>query len=309
MILVRHLESLRKLIEHYQADIWFFNGAINHESFKLLRKKFYEIEPRENSILILTTSGGSAHSAYQIAMFFKNKYKNNRVLVVGRCKSAGTLIAIAADEVVMFDMGELGPLDVQIARTDDIGARDSGIDIIKGLDVIRDQSFKIFENAMVKVKAKSGGTVTMKMAAEIGTALSNGIMSEIASQIDPLRLGAISRAASIAEQYGKSLGIGEKLIKKLIHDYPSHSCVIDLAEAKRIRIKAREPLDIEIEVESTLVEMFKQQGEDAIYEPVKSGYVLMTLDSAKKSAIKLEDDCDDLSLEEGEEEALSQEES
>ncbi|MFP1590460.1 hypothetical protein ACLB1M_00220 [Escherichia coli] len=39
----------------------------------------------------------------------QHNYEHITVLVVGPCKSAGTLMAVAAHKLVIGDMGELGP--------------------------------------------------------------------------------------------------------------------------------------------------------------------------------------------------------
>lgn len=62
---------------------------------------------RENAILILTTQGGSADAAYQMARCVKKHYKKFTLFVFGHCKSAGTLIAVGADEIVMSEFGQL----------------------------------------------------------------------------------------------------------------------------------------------------------------------------------------------------------
>ena len=37
-----------------------------------------------------------------------------------RCKSAGTLLLIGATSLIISDRGELGPLDVQLSKPDEI---------------------------------------------------------------------------------------------------------------------------------------------------------------------------------------------
>jgi len=40
--------------------------------------------------------------------------------VFGYCKSAGTLVAVAADQIVMSEFGQFGPLDVQLSDKNEI---------------------------------------------------------------------------------------------------------------------------------------------------------------------------------------------
>ena len=49
-------------------------------------------------------------------------------LIPRYCKSAGTLIALGASALYMDDRSELGPLDMQVTRGDEIGAMRSGLE-------------------------------------------------------------------------------------------------------------------------------------------------------------------------------------
>ncbi len=64
---------------------------------------------RENVFFILCTYGGHPNCAYKIARRLQTKYKKFYLYVAGYCKSAGTLIAVGSDEIVMRDSAEFGP--------------------------------------------------------------------------------------------------------------------------------------------------------------------------------------------------------
>ena len=78
-------------------------------------------------VLFLTTQGGDPDAGYRIAKCLQNNYDIIRLVVSSYCKSAGTLIAIAANEIAFGDLGELGPLDVQVMKHDEFGAQASGL--------------------------------------------------------------------------------------------------------------------------------------------------------------------------------------
>lgn len=59
---------------------------------------------------------GDPNAGYRIGRALQHNYDDVTLLVVGPCKSAGTLIAIAANKLVIGDMGELGPLDIQLKK-------------------------------------------------------------------------------------------------------------------------------------------------------------------------------------------------
>jgi len=64
--------------------------------------------------LILHTSGGQLHASIQIARALKNHPKKTRVLIPHYSLSGGTIIALAADEIVMDKDAVIGPIDPQV---------------------------------------------------------------------------------------------------------------------------------------------------------------------------------------------------
>ncbi len=69
----------------------------------------------KNILLILVTRGGSIEPAFQISKLCKLYAKEKFTVVVPRrAKSAGTLIAIGADEIHIGPLGQLGPIDPQL---------------------------------------------------------------------------------------------------------------------------------------------------------------------------------------------------
>lgn len=64
--------------------------------------------------LILHTPGGQLHSSIQIARALKGHKSKTRVMVPHYSMSGGTIIALAADEVIMDKDASLGPIDPQI---------------------------------------------------------------------------------------------------------------------------------------------------------------------------------------------------
>ena len=108
------------LADRHEADILFYNGAISGLASQKVIEMCRARSRRSNVILILVTPGGDADAAYRIARCLQEKYQKFSLFVPGWCKSAGTLLAIGADELYMSDYGELGPLDVQLSVTDEL---------------------------------------------------------------------------------------------------------------------------------------------------------------------------------------------
>lgn len=80
----------------------------------------HDIDQGEHLDLLLQTPGGDVDQAERIVMMCRKKIGPDaefRVVVPDSAKSAGTLIALASDEIVMGFPSELGPIDPQITIT------------------------------------------------------------------------------------------------------------------------------------------------------------------------------------------------
>ena len=189
--------------------------------------------------MVLVTWGGDAHAAYRVGRCLQRHYDRVRVLVPGPCKSAGTLLAIAAHELVISDDGELGPIDVQQMRKDDLWERSSGLIESSALESLGQVTWDMFERIVTEIKDMSLGRVTFKTAAEAAAPIVTGVLSPISEQIDPLKVGETSRALQIASQYARlfnqvSRNLQEMAIDRLATMYPDHGFIIDREEAETL---------------------------------------------------------------------------
>jgi hypothetical protein len=145
--------------------------------------------------------------------------------------------------------------------------------------------FRSFEANFLNLKRKSGYTITTKTAAEISSKLAVGLISPISAQIDPIRLGEVQRSIKIAKDYGERLCKDEDLIDHLIAEYPCHSFVIDIDEAKKIFKNVRELDSDEELLETELFNLVRNEGRDDItcWLPIEDSTPDKTDDSINKS--------------------------
>lgn len=70
--------------------------------------------------LLLQTGGGNIDAAEKLVTMMRKKTGSARlrIIVPDYAKSAGTLMVLGADSVVMSDTSELGPIDPQVERSD-----------------------------------------------------------------------------------------------------------------------------------------------------------------------------------------------
>lgn len=153
--------AANKLADATKSDVLLYSGGIDRPYDDKLLDLVGGMTKRENVILFLCTPGGDANAAYRMARCLQDSYKKFTVVLAGRCKSAGTLLVVGAHEIVMTPHAELGPLDVQIGKKDELFEMDSGLTVLDALTELEEKAFELFEKAMMRIKIRSGGTVTL----------------------------------------------------------------------------------------------------------------------------------------------------
>lgn len=241
------IEDVTNYVLQCNADIYIYTGGIDR-NIQTLRELICAHPDKKDEVdLFLTTYGGDPEWSYRLMSILRKYYTKINVIIPGLCKSAGTLIAFGADTLRFHKYGELGPLDVQMKRKDNVLGYNSGLDVFQSLSVINDTAADCFNKMFVNFILKGGGSISTETAAKIAKDLSVGIYSSVASKIDPLELGEKNRAMRIAEMYGLQLTSLTKTpnakpdtLNRLIGDYPSHGFVIDMAQAKNLFVNVED---------------------------------------------------------------------
>ncbi|HTB80691.1 MAG TPA: hypothetical protein VK717_07375 [Opitutaceae bacterium] len=234
------VQAARTLGTAKNADVFLFSHSIDRGNASMFTACVNSIQPKkENAIFIIATNGGDPDGAYIMTRCLQRNYKKLTILIFGRCKSAGTLVVVGANEIVMSDGGELGPLDIQVTKDDELFVRSSGLDINEAIVFLKNLASELFLRQLLNLK--SGTSITTRTAAEIAQGLAIGVINPIASQIDPLKLGEMQRAMRIVRDYGTRLSPTGCDLERLITKFPSHSFVIDREEAGSIFKNVRKP--------------------------------------------------------------------
>jgi len=233
--------AARKAVEAYDADIILYSGSIEDDSLgELAEAVTAAFTGRSRCILILATNGGSANGAFQMARFLQRTYDEFVLYCPGACKSAGTLVALGANILIMDQFSELGPLDVQIAKEDEIGARKSGLLATATFEALAEQTFKMYEHLMTSIKYKSAGQVSFKLASQLAATMTAETVGQLYAQMNPDVIGSERRSLLIAKRYGDLLSEDTGNLKSshtvdhLVSCYPSHDFVIDDTEARKL---------------------------------------------------------------------------
>ncbi len=260
------------IAQQTDSAVFIYNGPIDYNGFGgLLRAlQISQSQPkRRNAVLVLSTYGGLANAGYQIARALQQGFEKFTLYVPHMCKSAGTLVSLGANHIIMDDVAELGPLDVQLFQRDEIGRRRSGLILKNALDGLSQATLEAFERVMLGIKTRSGGSVSFETASRIAAEISSQVMAPIYAQVNPEALGNDLRDLNIATEYGNRLvknsqNSDHRSVERLVQGYPAHDFIIDRQEASLLFKSVDSPDENFVRLTMALGEAIYMIREDSI---------------------------------------------
>jgi len=202
-----------------------------------------EMEPGKPVALLIDSAGGYARSAYQLAMLFR-KHCGEFVAVVPRyAKSAATLLALGARDILLGQYGELGPLDAQVEDPES-EVMYSALDEVQTLERLHAFALEAVDKSMFFMMGRVGKKVQTMLPMMMGFA--SDIVTPLMEKIDAIHYTQMSRVLKEAEEYASRLlrlhhpaEEAAGIARRLVEGYPEHGFVIDYEEAKQMRMHVR----------------------------------------------------------------------
>ena len=250
------LETLNRLGNEYSeehgVDFAIYFGEMRSPHDKFVIRTCYERRRRSSLMLMLATRGGDASVAYRVGRALQDCYRPKSadgetgkpqftVFIPTLCKSAGTILAIAGSKLIMSELAELGPIDVQLRNPLEVGERTSSLTPIQAIESLSIHSKALFRQHFRQLRFNTSLTFSTKLAAETATALTVGLLKPMYEQVDPIRLAEVERSLKISSDYAQRLShplsasnLQDEAIEKLVGSYPSHGFVIDRKEATEL---------------------------------------------------------------------------
>ena len=158
-----HQRLIKKLEERFNTNLICYTalfghpaGAITYQDSELIENILRSIELKDkndNLDLLLHTPGGSPEAAADIIRVCRSYSKRFRVIVPNAAMSAGTLIAMGSDEIVMSDTSNLGPIDPQM-----IFVQSKDVVIMRPAKSFIDAYFDLINNARALIASKQPAT-------------------------------------------------------------------------------------------------------------------------------------------------------
>ena len=237
--------------------------------------------------VLLHSPGGCSCCAYKIARELNRRFGEVTAFVPLLAKSAATVIALSAGELVLGELGELGPLDAQFSKKQkaDFPVDRSCLENFKALEQLQRYTRDTFNDLVTTVIANSG--LCAEDAGRLASEVVGKICLPLYSQIDPAELAESARHLEVGVEYVRRVlrryrpdlyrQRGEEIIRQLVWGYPSHGFVLDREELAEIGIPARTPTA----EEAPLVEAIA----DKLPE-LQSTFVIELIDGSEDEAVE-----------------------
>ncbi len=262
--LIKQIEKERNsaVICYVTGDRDKFKTQIGEDVIPILFRHLELIGKKDNIDLFLYTRGGDMVAPLKIVKLIKNYCKKFNVLVPYRAHSAGTLIALGADEIIMHKLGELTPVDPTTAHP--FNPRDP----VNPQNVI---PISVEDINSYLLLAKDKGKVKDDQMPEIYQNLTKHSYTD-PKHLHPLALGNLYRAQRMIRILAEKLLIlhidiekesNKKLVEKIINEITSDICVhnypIYRDEAKSLGLNVNMPKE---ELEDLIWTLYEKYAQD-----------------------------------------------
>jgi len=210
-------------------------------------KRHLDSIPKGSAIdLFLYSLGGDSSTPWPLINLLRERAGKLSVLIPFRAFSAATSISIGADEIVMAEMGTLGPIDPTVTNLFNpvINGQQVGISVE---DV---SHFAKLARNVFKINSSEG---------------KSGVMERLAQDVKPLALGNAYRHYVKARADAKELLSlhmkpwemfkRDRIVKTLVEELYYHGHHINRGEAERIGLKVVRPDD---ELEGMMWSLFEK---------------------------------------------------
>lgn len=237
--LIKQLEEKRgsRVISYITGDRQPFATRIAGDAVPLLGKVLDKIGKVEKISLFLYTSGGDMLTPIRIVKLIRNHCSRFEVIVPYKAHSAGTLICLGADTIVMGKLGELTPVDPTTGHPFN---PQNPTNPQQRLEISVEDLDSYFRLAKEKAGIKEEQMIE--------------VYKQLVEKVHPLSLGNAYRAYRMARLLAERLlklhmnpeteeKKIQKIVKEVTGDIAIHAYPIDRDEALELGLRVEKPTD------------------------------------------------------------------
>lgn len=230
------VEKLRgsRVIAFVTGDRPNMQAQIHNDAVDLFGDHLDELFPTKKISLILYTLGGATMAAWNLVNMLRMFCDELEIIVPNKARSAGTLMCLGADKIVMTKQATLGPIDPSLNGPLNPQIPGAAPDARAAVSVEAVKGY--IEMAKSDFGVKSGADMAK-------------ILTDLSNKVHPLVLGAIFRSRSQIQSLAKELLKGQvkdaqkmkKIIDFLCSESGSHDYTINRREAKVLGLSVENP--------------------------------------------------------------------
>lgn len=250
--LIEKIEEVRnsRVITYITGDRKPFRTQIGSDVVPVLKDCLQHLNQPEKVSLFLYTRGGDMVAPLRIVKLIRSYTRNFEVIIPYRAHSAGSLLALGADKIVMGRLGELSPTDPSTTHpfnpSNSQGSQQQSkisVEDINSYFLLAQEKAKIKDEQMIEV------------------------YKQLVEEIHPLSLGNAYRAIRMARQIAEKLlrthtedkASIEKIVKAITSDICIHGYPITRDEAGDLGLKVEKSGK---ELEETIWNLYEEYAED-----------------------------------------------
>lgn len=229
--LIEELAKLRKIPQYV-----FIDDVDSDQVIKVredVQKHKSENPSVEEIDLILQSPGGDAADAYRILRTFRKNYSKVNIIIPFWAKSAATLIALGATDLIMNEFGELGPIDTQLVSNNEDRPESALIDetSLHRVEIRAEEMYR----RMLLTLSRNRGIKREQTSQQLFDYIAK-FYNPLLSKLDTYEIGKKRRYLEIAEKYaGRILQLYSNtdrnsarfFIDYLVNECPDHGYIID----------------------------------------------------------------------------------
>ncbi len=205
------------------------HGTLATDLVPVLHRCLSRIGRGERLDLVLSSYGGTVASARQAALLLREFTDRLTILVPQRARSAGTLLCLAADGLVLSGFAELGPLDANMGATE---SQAPGVPGTLSSEDIR--AFPSMARDWFGVQRPEDGLQLLAM---------------LSQRIFPASLATFYRLDKLIRQVADELLSFQlpdereraRIVEQLVAGYHAHDYVLTRRDVRRLGLRTVEP--------------------------------------------------------------------
>ena len=238
--------------------------------------------PLDSLDILLQTLGGSPNAAYRLAQVVRNVTKEAYFLVPEFAYSAGTLLCLSGDEIVLGENAVLSPFDIRLVRDGNIddGDPDDTYTEEKPDEEVElvgiDHFIQVAKQARMEMERgfRLRGWKTSK------TRVESDMLCEMVREIGALTMARFFREKNVSQAYATQLlksymfseGLRpdrmDRLLRRLISEAPSHAFAMDYHLCLDVGLKVLEMTDELSDITQQLTKILTEHQRDDTIFPI-----------------------------------------